>query len=331
MNRQNPPDGIEWTRVRNPDGSVRPGYTWNPVAGCFHGCAWEMPDLVMAECYAKGVAEGLANAAYPEGFDHHYWHPDRLDEPLSLKQPAGIFCDSMSDLFGHWVPEDQVRQVLDVMRRTPRHVYLSLTKHAPGLLKYAGDLPDNLWAGVSLPPTHMWGRRTSEGQQYRLLGRALAVLARLEGRIRWLSLEPLCFDTAPLLAQAFAQHGPMLEWLVVGAASAGRRKYQPERAWVESLHAFAHEHDIPVFHKGNLLWPRRRADFPTWQASGQKRVTIYTTRVDKWCARECAAQGIVYLDVTRKSGDQYTPEALRAVGGSGGHFAPTDGLPHHPV
>lgn len=57
-----------------------------------------------------------------------------------------------------------------------------------------------------------------------------------------------------------------------------------------------------------------------------RRVTLYTTRVDAWCRRECQARGIVYLDVTRKSGETYTPESLQAAGGSGAHFAPTGRL-----
>ncbi len=248
--------GIEWTHVFGP-GS---GYTWNPVAGCRHGCRWEMPDGSVAECYAKVVAEGLAAATYPEGFQAHYWRPDKLDEPLRLETPAGVFLDSMSDLFGHWVPENEVLGVLDVVRRAHWHVFFSLTKNAPGLLRYAAHLPPNLWAGVSMPPTFMWGKRLSSDAQSRLLKRALEVLAALDVPVRWLSLEPLSFDVAPVLERS----GFVPEWLVIGAASNGRVKFQPDPEWVRAVHDFADRHGIPVFHKGNLRWQARREDFPRW-------------------------------------------------------------------
>src|ERR1044071_5420699 len=91
--------GIEWT-----------DYTWNPVPGCQHGCRWQMPDGTVAECYAETVAGRVAQNAYPKGFEHHYWNPHILEEPLKIKTPASIFLDSMSDLMGSWVPKAEIEQ-----------------------------------------------------------------------------------------------------------------------------------------------------------------------------------------------------------------------------
>ena len=85
MNRQNPPKGIEWTRIRDADGTERPGYTWNPTGGCFHGCTWEMPDGSLTQCYAKTIAERFTSG-YPKGFEHHYWRPHSLNAPLKVKE-----------------------------------------------------------------------------------------------------------------------------------------------------------------------------------------------------------------------------------------------------
>ena len=42
--------GIEWTR---PPGTVA-GATWNPIAGCYNNCKWEMPDgTIIATTYIK--------------------------------------------------------------------------------------------------------------------------------------------------------------------------------------------------------------------------------------------------------------------------------------
>lgn len=121
--------GIEWT-----------DYTWNPVAGCKFGCAWEMPDGQRAQCYAKSVAEGLARAAYPGGFEKVYWRPNILDQPLRLNEPSKIFLDSMSDLMGAWVSDERIRAVFDVCRRAYWHDFQLLTKNPARLLKLAARL-----------------------------------------------------------------------------------------------------------------------------------------------------------------------------------------------
>ena len=263
MNEQRSPKGIEWTRIKNPDGTFRRGFTWNPVAGCKHRCQWQMPDGSIAICYAESIAEGLASASYPEGFAHHYWHETRLDAPLKVKEPAGIFLDSQSDLMGTWVPDEQIRAVLDVVRQAHWHTFQLLTKNAPRLLKFADEFPPNLWVGVSMPPTFMFGRRLSEQQQQRMFKKSLDVLADSSPMcgVTWVSLEPLSFDVSDILWNvADVWHAP--EWLVIGAASSGRKTYQPNPLHVERVLDFADRWEVPVFFKGNLDWEPHRAEFP---------------------------------------------------------------------
>ncbi len=90
--------GIEWTN-----------YTHNPVQGCFHACQWRMPDGAIANCYAEDVADKVAQSAYPHGFEHHYFNPDKLTEPMRIKTPSRVFVGSMADNLGHWVPDEQVQ------------------------------------------------------------------------------------------------------------------------------------------------------------------------------------------------------------------------------
>ena len=235
--------GIEWTE-----------YTWNPVGGCQHGCRWEMPDGTIAECYAETVAERVAQAAYPQGFEHHYWRPDLLEQPLLLSTPARIFMDSMSDLMGHWVPADQVEQVLDVCRRASQHSFQLLTKNAPRLLEF--DFPPNVWVGVSAPPSIMFGRRLSGAQQRRMVSRQLDVLRQIPVPVRWMSIEPLSFDIAPLLVDS------PLEWAVIGAATNGPKTYQPRPEWVQNTLDVLDAQNTAVFFKGNLDWEDWREAFP---------------------------------------------------------------------
>lgn len=264
MNEQKAPGMIEWTRIKNADGTVRRGYTWNPVAGCLHDCEWVMPDGNRAECYAKTVAEKFKQH-YPQGFAHDYWHPERLSEPKRITEGAGIFSDSMSDLMGAWVAREHQEAVFQVMRETPQHIYQVLTKNAPRYAKYDGQFPANLWAGVSSPPDHMLGVDLNDNQKSRYLHKALDMLERMPAEtITWMSFEPLSQDWAHIVAQ----YPAALSWAVIGAASNGRKEFPPDEAHVRNLIDVLDDQGCKVFFKGNLRslpWAKAnwREDFPS--------------------------------------------------------------------
>ncbi len=245
MNRQRTKTsrGIEWC-----------DFTWNPVRGCQHGCRWTMPDGTVAECYAELIAERVAQRAYPHGFEHHYWNPNILEEPLKVKEPSRIFLDSMSDLMGAWVPDEQIEQVLDVCRRADWHTFCVLTKNAPRLQKF--NFPPNVWVGASAPPSIMFGKPLTFPQQQRMVTRTVAALKAVDVPVRWMSVEPLSFDIAPLLV------GSDLQWAVIGAASNGRKTYQPEPEWVANVLDVLDAQGTKVFFKGNLQWPVWREELP---------------------------------------------------------------------
>lgn len=252
--------GIEWTRVNG-----RPGYTWNVVQGCHHDCKWKMPDGVLVGCYAKDVAVKFkSDTFFPDGFEHHYFNSERLDEPLQHKEPAGIFLDSVADLMGNWVPPEQIIQVLDVCRKAHWHVFQLLTKNAPRLINF--DIPPNVWVGVSAPPTFMFGKELTMEQQRRMVIRQLNTLCKLRNPIRWMSIEPLSFDITDVFEEWLEMPDGSakfpLEWAVIGAGSNGPKYYQPAAEHVEKLHAFCREHGVKIFHKGNLDWIPHFEEFP---------------------------------------------------------------------
>jgi protein gp37 len=248
MNRQYKSDskrGIEWT-----------DYTWNPIGGCQHECRWKMPDGTVAVCYAEAVAERVATGAYSQGFAHHYWRPEALEEPLKLKKPSRIFLDSMSDLMGHWVPEEQIKQVLGICRQAPQHSFQLLTKNAPRLTQF--EFPSNVWVGVSAPPSFYMGKALSYSQQVKMVNKQIEILRQVDVPIRWMSIEPLSFDIAPLLVDS------NLQWAVVGAATNGTKAYQPKPEWVTNVLNVLDEQNTSIFFKGNLVWPveQWRENFP---------------------------------------------------------------------
>ena len=270
MNKQKAPKGIEWTRIKrieNDRNVELPGYTWNPTGGCLHGCTWKMPDGSITECYAKTVAERLATKAYNKGFEHHYWRPDALEQPLKVKEPAGIFVGSMADLFGHWVPSEQITQVLDVMQQADWHTFQTLSKY-PIRLPEFNPYPTNVWVGVSLPA----GQLMSPQGGARALSAYLRQMQQIEAQTRFMSIEPLWFDVAPVFDQWLQSHTRLpFEWVIIGAASNGPRIYQPEPQWVQDLLDILDAQNIPVFFKGNLDWAPWRAAFPTIQIPSLER------------------------------------------------------------
>lgn len=226
--------GIQWT-----------DYTWNANAGCHHRCRWTMPDGSVAVCYAEEIANKFTRA-YPQGFENHYWHPRRLEEPLKLAEPAKIFLDSMSDLMGHWVPEDQIHAVIKITRQAYWHTFQLLTKNSPRLLQF--DFPDNVWVGASSPPDFMWGKQLDRNQQRRMLDKTLKTLGEVKAKVRWMSVEPLSWDISEIVAD-----NPPLQWAVVGAATNGPKVYQPDPRHVSRLLEVFDRQGVPVFFKGNIF------------------------------------------------------------------------------
>jgi len=227
--------GIEWTDV-----------TWNPVAGCQHGCRWEMPDGKIAICYAETIAERVAAHAYTEGFDHHYWKPHHLNSPRKVEKPLKIFVGSMADLFGHWVKDWQIEEILNVARDCPQHTFQLLTKNPVRTTKFT--MPSNVWVGSSSPPDFMWNRKLSQHQKERMLHRMMQSLANANATLKWMSFEPLSWDVTPIIKEYVG----VLQWAVIGAASYGRDIYPPSTEDFLLLQEELDKQNVRVFFKGNM-------------------------------------------------------------------------------
>jgi protein gp37 len=238
-----------------------------------------MPDGTVAICYAEALAEnGVAKPAYPHGFKHHYFRPSALKELKKGADPKLIFPDSMSDMFGRWIPRAQLTAVLAAMAEAPQHTFMSLTKAAPQIRKYIDLLPFNLWVGVSSAPDWMEGRRLDRNQQERFTDVALKRLWEVKertGNITWMSLEPVSWDMAYL----FKHHS--LDFVVIGAATNGNKKFQPDPVHVLNLLEVFDDSNTPVFYKGNItetidwLGIRFREDFPTHYHDGRPIPAVF--------------------------------------------------------
>ena len=196
-------------------------FTWNPVVGCTHGCDY---------CYARRFAKRL-KCPQCSAFVPHL-HPERLDQPATVKTPSIIFCGSMCDMFDRNLPAAAFGCVAAAMGAARHHSFIALTKqpeYASYQLRNVADL-NNLWLGVSV----------TTGNDIWRFDALLSVWAG--GTV--ISYEP-CL--API---AFPTRG--LNWLIIGAQT-GPGAVRPECSWIADAISGARDAGIPVFVKHNVV------------------------------------------------------------------------------
>ena len=222
--------------------------TWNPVTGCLHECPY---------CYAKKMVARFASASmtskgvysldlpvtktddpnsardpYPFGFAPTF-HRYRLNE-YARKKCRTVFVCSMADLFGMWVPDEWVLEVLKSCRQSRQHRYLFLTKNPVRYLYMAlnGDLPfeRDFWYGQTALTAADW-----------------------YGRLPHKMFNTFC-SIEPLVSEFgwFKTRNPP-NWVIVGAETGQRKeKVVPQKIWVQNIAYQCKELGIPIFMKESL-------------------------------------------------------------------------------
>ena len=225
-------DSIEWAY-----------YTWNPATGCHHGCPY---------CYARDIANRFYTD-YPlsERFDYHF-HPERLDAIKNMTIPKNdivgehnVFVCSMADLFGDWVPQEDIDKVFSAIEEAPDWWnFLFLTKNPKRYLEL--EFPIKSWIGM-----------TADTQARAEIAVQVAKDLKEKGvpNITFLSCEPLMEEITVDLSS--------IDWLILGGRSGNSNMpaFQPQWSWVESLLLQAREVGCKVYFKPNLeVRPR---EYPT--------------------------------------------------------------------
>jgi protein gp37 len=260
-----PRGGIEWSHLLGP----RTGFTANPVRGCAHRCEWQMPDGEIARCYAKEIRDRLDGDG---AFEKITYHPEVLADIKRHKTPAGIFCDSMSDMFGQGVKHEWIQDIIQTIAECPQHVFFSLTKNASRFREFKTPWPSNWLVGISYPPTFMFGKKLTNDQQNAWFKKALDFLKDSPAQRYWVSAEPLSLDLSGWL-----QASEWLDWVVIGAASNGAVTHQPNpETFRRTLHALE---GTPVYFKGNI--DRQLADEVAggWREEFPKMATATTAEL----------------------------------------------------
>lgn len=261
-------------------------HTWNPITGCRHNCQYcyarritarfagdvRLNKMAKADYQMVDAANGsdpvyclekpMLNETgkplvYPFGFEPTY-HRYRMGTLDKLKMGNNIFVGAMSDMFGEWVPEEWIKEILDVCMAYPIHNYLFLTKNPDRYINLLmkDQLPEsnNMWYGVTV--TNSQQAWIAEATMQDLPGTAHA----------FLSIEPLLSDLSgnESLEIVIAN---FTDWVIIGAET-GRRKSRvvPRREWIENIVKQCDEFGVPVFMKNSLIpiigENNMRVDFP---------------------------------------------------------------------
>lgn len=173
---------------------------------------------------------------------------DTFFKALKWDEPRMIFTCSWSDFF---IKEaDKWRdEAWEVIRKTPQHKWLILTKRPERILqclpKDWGKGWDNVWLGVSVE---------NEKTTHRILK-----LFEVPAKIRFLSMEPLLekVNIMPYLAVSLPDEANKtvypIHWVIVGGESGNDvgefryRKCDPE--WIRDIIGKCIHHQVPVFVK----------------------------------------------------------------------------------
>jgi len=251
--------------------------TWNPVTGCMHGCPYCYARKLVCRFGGKydnaGTAskihelEGqwkkitkkgrLKKAPYPFGFEPSF-HKYKLDEPTTYKKPQNIFVCSMADLFGDFIPDEWIQEVLNACKKAPQHRYLFLTKN----YKRYDDLISKKVLPSIINPHYYFGHSITTQNDSNDLRDWILYGSRQKPEYKnnywvktFMSVEPLQGDIN-LNLKSYP-----VEWVIIGAETGNRKnKIIPERGWIESIVRQCHSETghpfVQVFMKDSLkdIW-----------------------------------------------------------------------------
>lgn len=207
---------IEWTASIAPDGTIVPGYTFNPVIGCQNvspGCD---------HCYAEAMTNRYGWTEWgPHGVrkrtsDANWRKPLQWAKQARGTRPR-VFCASLADVFDNRWPAGARPDLFSLIRKTPELDWLLLTKRPQNISKMLppdwGDGYRNVWLGTTCEDQERYDLRWP-------------VLANIPARIRFISYEPAIGPLTYIWGKP--------DWIICGGESGpGARDMDP--AWAGTV------------------------------------------------------------------------------------------------
>ncbi|WP_416066059.1 DUF5131 family protein [Rhizobium sp. ZK1] len=264
---------ISWTR-----------HTWNPWMGCTKispACDGCYAEALMDKRYGKvkwGNHPRIRTGA-------HTWN-----DPFRWQRQAEkdgdrpfVFCASLADIFDNQVDPQWRADAFEVMRKTPRLVYLLLTKRPQNIVKMVKEVG-------FMPPNVAFGSTVEDRDRLKQNLPHLIVAAGLRPLFLFASCEPLLGDLGDLSpwmrgdpdtqtlrdGERFekgikigADGWPKLPaigwWITGGETDQGGHKSRPTHPdWFRSIRDQAASFGLAYHHKQNGEWVPTQADDGEW-------------------------------------------------------------------
>lgn len=258
---------ISWTR-----------HTWNPWMGCTKvspACDGCYAEALMDKRYNKvkwGNSPRVRTGA-------HTWN-----DPFRWQRQAErdgdrpfVFCASLADIFDNQVDPQWRADAFEVMRKTPRLVYLLLTKRPQNIVKLAdaaGGLPRNAAIGTTIED-----QKRADINELALVNAASEVMPAFT----FVSIEPMIGPVR--LRHLYAtEEQPRIDWVITGGETdQGGHKARPTHPdWFRSLRDQCAAAGVPYHHKQNGEWVPLQANDGEWptDAGGFCRLTFCGEKAD---------------------------------------------------
>ena len=193
---------IEWTATRNPDGTVTPGFSFNPWIGCTRvspGCV---------NCYAESFARRYGKAEWGPTAQRVKTSAANWRKPLAWNAKAEregrrykVFCASLADVFEDNLQVAPWRNALwTLIDQTPHLDWLLLTKRPEDI----SDMIPLSWIFNAAWPANAWVGTSVENQEQ--ADKRIPELLKIPAPVRFLSCEPLLgpLDLSMYLVPQFA-------------------------------------------------------------------------------------------------------------------------------
>ena len=280
-------------------------HTWNPITGCRHECSYcyartmaarfagdvRLNKMAKADYRLQEAADGNGNIyvldkpmlnetgnplVYPFGFEPTF-HRYRLNTLDKLKMGNNIFVGAMADVFGKWVRDECIMEILDECAKRPQNNYLFLTKNPSRYIELfeKGMLPilENMWYGLTVT-------NSEQGHMAEQIMQDMPLKAHT-----FLSIEPILEDVSDSLEVTISN---FTDWVIIGAETGRRKgKVSPPKGWIDKIVAICDEFNVLVFMKDSLIpimgEDNMRRDYP----EGLQRKTI-SQKMEKKLYGDCA-------------------------------------------
>jgi len=280
--------------------------TWNPITGCRHKCPYCYAEKIANRFKGKGdlrenkswvammeshyeqkkgsgiyyIRQPLCRGDIPKLYAKnpakisHYpfgfvptFHRYRLDEPKKVKTPQNLFVCSMADLFGDWVPDEWIQEVIEACGKAPQHRYLFLTKNYKRYEDLIAKriLPsclNSFYFGISI---------TTQEDSERYYDWRFHSHNKYKNNYwinRFISVEPLHEDIELHLRWFRA------DWIIIGAETGYRKnKIIPKKKWIENIvyqcHSETGHQSVRVFMKDSLkdIWGKPLIQEYPWKGA----------------------------------------------------------------